>query len=802
MTLPEKNASITIGHISAENDEIQLNERTVLANTSPSADFVEIKLLGTPANGSQTELAAWNTYSDMINSTNEINLTPGIWTFTLTAKRYGASFSQTLSESVVSADSRTVLSFTNLAVTATSAGKGKVHVEFTFPSSLQGLSSCKAKFGDEAETTLTLTGRSCVYEAGSVDDGSYKLTFRGLNASGTEILNYPTYVVVKKGYISSSTINGSISEITKGQNTPVKVTYMINDGSSTTSYEQTYNKGSSLYTYSAVGFTKPTSKTFVGWCTYSTLNRYGCNLYKAGEQPVFTGDTTLYAIWMNTDTQVLVSYNSNTNPEQNYIEIKDRSNDKTLKVCGSSNSSLSSLGYSKTGYGFVGWDTKPDGSGTRYDEISWTLDNLNSSIKTLKLYAIWCPINNSGYFLIKNQNDYNALFNSKIIGTSGCMAVSRYIYFDSSMNNMTLDTSVSKDKVFYGILSGPVDGVTLKDLTSVMFKENQGTITNLKIAGKAINDDAAIALINKYRIRSCVVSADVKGKTSSKNVGGICSENLNGGRINNCDVTASISNAYADNVGGIAGYNAAEITGCKNYKVNSGVVVAATIAGMKNVGGIAGTNVKIISECKSAASINGAGTNSNVGGIAGYNTKKDSSNGSVQFSYFWGTVSASASIENTNVGGIIGKSVFDTQQVPGSNSAVYVCGAAGKLVGGKYAGGLIGYNIKSAAAYSYSAIERTQYYSSLGQPIFAGLYAYAENPEWLHCYTSKQNGAELNAVRMPVPKDTCTYSPATSRVDVITDEIKGILKPSDAEICPEEEGDSNEIPLYLRVGRN
>ena len=59
--------------------------------------------------------------------------------------------------------------------------------------------------------------------------------------------------------------------------------------------------------------------------------------------------------------------------------------------------------FTKTGYKFTEWNTKPDGTGDSYKSGQTVLDFLNSD-NNIELYAQWQPIE---YTVIFNSNDYN-----------------------------------------------------------------------------------------------------------------------------------------------------------------------------------------------------------------------------------------------------------------------------------------------------------------------------------------------------------------------------------------------------------
>lgn len=89
-------------------------------------------------------------------------------------------------------------------------------------------------------------------------------------------------------------------------------------------------------------------------------------------------------------------------------------------------SNLSANTYSRAGYDFVGWNTKPDGTGTSYSNNN-IVNNLSPNGKTVILYAMWLPnkwtlplnaqscARDNGYDISKPSNDSNELKHQKYI---------------------------------------------------------------------------------------------------------------------------------------------------------------------------------------------------------------------------------------------------------------------------------------------------------------------------------------------------------------------------------------------------
>lgn len=147
------------------------------------------------------------------------------------------------------------------------------------------------------------------------------------------------------------------------------VSYSANGGSGAPSSQtKYYGKALTLST------TKPTRTgyTFLGWSTSSTATSA---TWAAGGSYTTNASDTLYAVWKaNTYT---ITYNANGGSgapsNQNYT------------YASSGTITLSSTKPTKTGYTFVKWNTKSDGSGTSYNP-GGTFNRYNSSTT---LYAIW-----------------------------------------------------------------------------------------------------------------------------------------------------------------------------------------------------------------------------------------------------------------------------------------------------------------------------------------------------------------------------------------------------------------------------
>ena len=119
-------------------------------------------------------------------------------------------------------------------------------------------------------------------------------------------------------------------------------------------------------------FTKENS-SFKEWNTKKDGTGTG---YSNGQVVKLNGDTTLYAQWKNTEYEVRFNSNGGSGTMSNQIfehTVSERLDANT---------------FSKTGYTFKEWNTKSDGSGTRYTGQQEVVD-LTSKQETIVLYAIW-----------------------------------------------------------------------------------------------------------------------------------------------------------------------------------------------------------------------------------------------------------------------------------------------------------------------------------------------------------------------------------------------------------------------------
>ena len=188
---------------------------------------------------------------------------------------------------------------------------------------------------------------------------------------------------------------------------------------------------------------------------------------------------------------------------------------------------------------------------------------------------------------------------------------------DIDMEEMAWTPIGTASNPFKGTFDG--SGKTVTGLKTVrtrdyngLFGLNLGSIKNFTIAGKVLANGeidyvGGVAGFNAGEISGVVSSVVVKAPNSF-NVGGICGMNTSGTYVEK----NSAGDDETKTITGAAGENSGKISCCANK---------AEIRGWTKVGGIAGENAGNISQCFNIAAIKGMNNSSKngVGGIVGRN---------------------------------------------------------------------------------------------------------------------------------------------------------------------------------------
>ncbi|MHC4500617.1 MAG: GLUG motif-containing protein, partial [Planctomycetota bacterium] len=214
-------------------------------------------------------------------------------------------------------------------------------------------------------------------------------------------------------------------------------------------------------------------------------------------------------------------------------------------------------------------------------------------------------------------------------------------------------------------LSGVIYSEAVIPIFKGKFDGNGLMISNLTIAGGRY-----LGLFGRLESGAEVKNlgvVDVNIADTGDNVGGLAGENR--GDVTGCYSTGSVSGDSC--VGGLVGDNYGSITACYS---------TSAVSGDRRVGGLVGENDGSITNSYSTGAVSG---DDNVGGLVGYNYN----GGRITTSYSTGTVSGSES-----VGGLVGYNAGE----------VIHCNSSAKVSGDRYAGGLVGYNSVGTVINSYS----------------------------------------------------------------------------------------------------
>ena len=154
------------------------------------------------------------------------------------------------------------------------------------------------------------------------------------------------------------------------------VTYDANGGEGTVTDEKGYMAGQTFDPKSGAGLTRE-GYDFVGWST----NKYTTVPDETFAIPAEGGNVTLYAVWKESEpavqTHVLQYYYKVNNTYVSFASEVYEDGETATIISGAP---------TMPGYTLVGWNTKPDGTGTTYkagDKLPMTA--------SMSLYAVWQP---------------------------------------------------------------------------------------------------------------------------------------------------------------------------------------------------------------------------------------------------------------------------------------------------------------------------------------------------------------------------------------------------------------------------
>lgn len=149
------------------------------------------------------------------------------------------------------------------------------------------------------------------------------------------------------------------------------ITYKLDGGKNSSKNPTSYT-----ITTSTIKLQNPTKTnyTFGGWYSDSKFKNKVSEIKKGS-----TGTKTFYAKWIK--NKYAIKFDGNGATSGKMSTVKDVAVDKTV--------TLTNNAFKKTGYKFVGWNTKKDGKGDSYTNKQKVKGLSKSNGKTVTLYAQW-----------------------------------------------------------------------------------------------------------------------------------------------------------------------------------------------------------------------------------------------------------------------------------------------------------------------------------------------------------------------------------------------------------------------------
>ena len=299
----------------------------------------------------------------------------------------------------------------------------------------------------KGEYSLTVNPNGGTWE-GSTGSQQFTQTY-----GSTKTISNPT---APAGY--KVTYNGNGGSTPSAQTSTKSFTGWTTSGAGTLS-GTTYTFGAGAgtltanYKNNAITLQTPTRTgyTFAGWYDAATG---GNKVGNGGASYTPTKAITLYAHW--TANTYTVAFNGNGNTGGSTASVSMTYD--TAK-------NLTANGYTKTGYTFKSWNTKPDGSGTTYANSASVKNLTSTNGGTVTLYAQW------------TANTYTIAFNGN--GNTGGSTASVSMTYDTAKNltangfTKTGYTFKSWNTKSDGTGTTYANSASVKNLTST----NGGTVT-------------------------------------------------------------------------------------------------------------------------------------------------------------------------------------------------------------------------------------------------------------------------------------------------------------------------------------
>ncbi len=483
------------------------------------------------------------------------------------------------------------------------------------------------------------------------------------------------------------------------------ITYVSNgySSNSTTLDSKLYAEGENIQVLSASGLAQE-GHVFIEWNTEPDGTGES---YQPSDLLIMPAhNMVLYAMW-NLGVYSL-TYNGNGNTAGTAPPARDYGHLDSVQI-------LEKGTLRKTGYNFVGWNTKHDGTGTSYNSLETFLMPSHNIV----LYAIWNAIsfkvefNTDGGSPIESQSvDYNQRVNrpeNPILQdnyfTGWYTDPECTTEWDFSTDVITQDITLYGKwiKLLADSFSGgtgtqedPYQVSTFSELNLVRYCLDSHFIQKSDIDLSIFSEGSGWEPIGVYYGLGYSENEYLRGsyngdgyeisnltiKSDGENYIGLFAFVSDSGSISNLSLT-NVNVVGNNSVGSLIGY-------CDSSGTVSNVSVEGTIVGKgSKTGGLIGYNQKgTIENCEADIEVIGSYT---TGGLIGYNSESNVVNNSVTgtITFRRGDFGGSDSC----IGGLIGYNVY---------SDISTCYSHGSVTGGNKTGGLVGKNVGGQISDCYS----------------------------------------------------------------------------------------------------
>ena len=354
-------------------------------------------------------------------------------------------------------------------------------------------------------TGFTATGVDGVYQLCNVDEGNYSVDID--NATGISLPS-PKSIEVKNGKNNSFNLNYCTVTVEADDH----VNAWIGDDPSLAPHTWTVFQGTKITVTAATNPDHP--YVFAGYDVEGVVPDSFDSTQPESQTIVVTGKVTLTAH----ARPIVYNIAFRSNRPTNASTTMSGSMENMTGLSAIEDHTLSACAFALPGYAFTGWNTKPDGNGTSYDDKA-TVGNLaTTDDETVKLYAQWNPI---FYTVVFNANggtgsmdNQEFTFDAARNLTKNAFERTGYTFVGWSTQMSATDTYTGEESTDEPASTTYNDGASVSNLTETngavvtlyaQWKRDAYTVTFDKNASDAFGtmDSEAVPTIDDWTVSGC-----------------------------------------------------------------------------------------------------------------------------------------------------------------------------------------------------------------------------------------------------------------------------------------------------------